>query len=119
MSEAMAEVLRRLESMHAELQELRRELVRLRHETRLPESPYEQQVLPFAPPARQYVTLDQIAAIVRRQKRSLEKYRGRMPRPASAGGHGRPTLWAWADVRPWLEETFGLPLPDCFPAYAG
>jgi hypothetical protein len=64
----------------------------------------------------QLVTLDQIAAMVHRSKRSLERYRKRMPAPRVRGRRGRPHLWAWAEVRPWLEATFDLRLPEQFPA---
>jgi hypothetical protein len=68
-------------------------------------------------PAEQLVTLDQAAALVHRSKRTLERYRDQgMPEPRNQGRRGHPNLWAWADVRPWLERTFGFSLPEQFPA---
>jgi hypothetical protein len=80
-----------------------------------------QAVLPFTPasPAEQLVTLDQMAAIVHLKKRSLERYRPQLPPPAVLGRRGRPTRWRWADVRGWLEQTFGQRLPEDFPYLAG
>jgi hypothetical protein len=76
------------------------------------------------PPAeRQYVTLDQAAALVRRSKRTLEKYwydqakrrRHNPPEPALEGGGGRAHEWDWDDIRPWLERVFRRKLPDVLP----
>ncbi len=67
------------------------------------------------PPSEQLVTLDQIGAMVHRSKRSMERYRKQMPAPRVCGRRGRPHLWAWTEVRPWLEATFGLLLPEYFP----
>jgi hypothetical protein len=63
------------------------------------------------------VTLDQAAAAVCRSKRTLEHYKtkGTLPDPAIEGAGGRPSHWRWGDLRPWLEETFGVPLPQTFP----
>jgi len=59
------------------------------------------------------VTLDQIAASVGRSKRTLEKYRSRMPEPQVLGTGGKPHLWHWPTVRPWLEAEFQIELdPD-------
>lgn len=66
-------------------------------------------------PLEQLVTLDQCAAIVGRRKRTLEHYRGKMPEPQVRGAQGRPSQWAWDDIRPWLEETFGRRLPKKYP----
>lgn len=67
----------------------------------------------------QYVTLDQAAAMVRRSKRTLERYKKRhrvpMPAPHVKGGGGRPAFWAWDEIRPWLEQEFGFRLPEEFP----
>jgi hypothetical protein len=64
---------------------------------------------------RQLVTLDQCAAIVHLRKRSLDRYREEMPEPVVKGGHGRRSLWRWADVRPWLGQKFARTLPESFP----
>ena len=97
-------------SLRARLDQLRAELAALGR--RLPANRGG-----TAGPPEQLVTLDQIAAMVHRSKRSLERYRKRMPVPRVRGRRGRPHLWAWAEVRPWLEATFDLRLPEQFPAY--
>jgi hypothetical protein len=63
------------------------------------------------------VTLNQIAGIVKRQKRSLEKYKakGSLPAPIVGGGGGKPDLWDWKAIRPWLESEFKMTLPEKFP----
>jgi hypothetical protein len=61
------------------------------------------------------VTLDQMGAIVRRSKRTMERRRREMPSPRVQSQGGGPNLWAWNDVRPWLENAFGLQLPEHFP----
>jgi hypothetical protein len=60
-----------------------------------------------------------MAAMVSLRKRSLENYRGRMPPPRRRGSRGRPNLWAWGDVRAWLEATFGRNLPASYPGMGG
>lgn len=68
----------------------------------------------------QYVTLDQIAAVVHRVKRTLEKYKTRarnpLPPPNVEGGGGKPDEWIWSIVRPWLEKEFSRILPERFPS---
>lgn len=67
----------------------------------------------------QYVTADQIAAIVNRSKRTLEKHAAReknpLPDPDISGGGGKPNEWLWASVRPWLEAEYGRKLPLVYP----
>lgn len=63
----------------------------------------------------QLVTLDQAAAMVRRSKRTLEKYRDRLPDPRVWGGGGRPHLYAWGELRSVLVRVFGSRLPERFP----
>jgi hypothetical protein len=63
----------------------------------------------------QLVTLNQIGAIVHRAKRTMEHYLRKMPKPRVHGRRGQPQLWAWNEVRPWLEATFGGQLPERFP----
>ncbi len=70
-----------------------------------------------APPAPQLLTLDQLAALAHRSKRTLEKYRSRMPAPRVEGGGGRPHLYDWAEARPWLARTFGVDLPEEIPGH--
>jgi hypothetical protein len=68
-----------------------------------------------------YVTLDQAAALVNRNKKTLERHlrnpKSRMPQPEVAGGGGKPHEWRWAVLRPWLEKQFGKTLPERFPAH--
>jgi hypothetical protein len=63
----------------------------------------------------QLVSLDQIAAILRRKKRGLERHKKTMPKPRDPGGRGRVALWSWPEVRPHLEAKFGMALPELFP----
>lgn len=127
MSEALAELARAVSDVRAELAVLSAEVSRLRSEVvrsreemaalRMAVSAPEQQLLPFASPApsEQLVTLDQMAAIVKKHKRSLERYRDSLPPPRVAGRRGRAALWVWAEVRSWLAGHFGMPLPESFP----
>ncbi len=63
------------------------------------------------------VTLAQAAGLVHRSKRALEEYKGRgLPKPRVRGGGGKPSLWAYSEIRPWLTKTFDIPLPERFPA---
>jgi hypothetical protein len=64
------------------------------------------------------VTLRQMAAMVNRDKRTLEKYKesGQLPEPRVKGGKGRPDEWAWSEIRVWLQQTFERPLPERYPA---
>ena len=72
---------------------------------------------PPVEPLDDLVTLAQAASMAHRRKRSLEHYKKRdLPLPQVEGGGGRPALWEWAVIRPWLESTFGLRLPSTFPA---
>jgi len=61
------------------------------------------------------ITLQQAAALVHRSKRALEEYKARgMPKPRVRGGGGKPSLWAYAEIRPWLTKTFDISLPERF-----
>jgi len=62
------------------------------------------------------VTLDQAAAAVHRKKRTLErrKTKGTLPSPIVEGGGGKPDLWDWSLIRPWLQSEFGVILPERF-----
>ena len=68
-------------------------------------------------PTRQMVTLSQAAAMVHRTKRAMEHYKtkGTLPSPSVEGGGGKPDLWDWEIIRPWLETEFGFQLPVQFP----
>lgn len=65
----------------------------------------------------QYVTLDQMAAMASRSKKTLERWLkdGKLPEPDVEGGGGRPHEWRWRDVRDVLEEQSGKPMPERFP----
>jgi len=67
----------------------------------------------------QHITLDQMAAMVSRSKRTLEKLIGRkknpLPDPDIPGGGGKPNEWLWERIRPWLEGEYGRQLPETFP----
>ena len=67
------------------------------------------------------VTLDKAAASVHRKKRALEHYktRGRLPAPTVEGGGGKPDLWEWKVIRPWLESEFHIKLPETYPGNRG
>jgi hypothetical protein len=61
------------------------------------------------------VTLAQAAALVHRTKRALEMYKKRgLPKPRVRGGGGKPSLWAYAEIRIWLTKTFEIALPERF-----
>jgi hypothetical protein len=64
------------------------------------------------------VTLDQAAAVVHISKRTLERYKtgGALPDPIREGGGGKPALYDWKIMGPWLTKTFGINLPEKFPA---
>jgi hypothetical protein len=64
------------------------------------------------------VDLDQAAAAVHTSKRTLERHKteGTLPEPVVEGGGGKPALYDWKIMRPWLMKTFGVVLPERFPA---
>jgi hypothetical protein len=62
------------------------------------------------------VTLVQLAVLLRRTKRTMERYLKRMPPPRVRGRRGCPQQWDWKVIRPWLESTFDVSLPQHFPA---
>ena len=66
----------------------------------------------------QYVTLNQAAAIVNRQKKSLERYlyKEMLPPPDVEGGGGKPHEWKWSRLRPCLELIYKKQLPAKFPS---
>lgn len=69
--------------------------------------------------AEQYVTLDQMAALINRSKKTLERKMNAsnsdMPAPDVEGGGGRPHEWKWTAIRPWLEKQFKRQIPERFP----
>ena len=69
--------------------------------------------------ADQYVTLDQMAALVNKHKRTLENRKSRQKNPlpfADVEGAGGTTAeWLYAKIRPWLEAEFNKLLPERLP----
>jgi hypothetical protein len=65
-----------------------------------------------------YVTLSQMAAIVNRSKRTVERLAAKdsFPLPEVEGGGGKPNEWRWSVVRNALEMEYGRTLPEVFPA---
>jgi hypothetical protein len=61
------------------------------------------------------VRLDEAAAIVHRSKKTLQRRLRDMPAPYVRGGGGKPSLWKWCDLRPWLEREYIPDLPKRFP----
>jgi hypothetical protein len=63
------------------------------------------------------ITLDQAAALVHKTKRALEyhKTKGKLPAPFKEGGGGKPGLYDWKVMGPWLEKEFGIPQPVKYP----
>src|SRR5262249_48885266 len=83
------------QTLLVESQRLWAEVEKLRE--RLPPPPNSPPGLSPSPASclpEQYVTLDQIGAMVHRSKRSMERYRSQMPPPRVRGRRGQPHLWA-------------------------
>lgn len=67
------------------------------------------------------VTLQQVAHLVNRQKRTLERWMQNdpkfpLPDVEPGSGSGRPNEWRWSRIRPYLERKTGKKLPDRHPA---
>jgi hypothetical protein len=64
-----------------------------------------------------HVTLLQMAGIVNRSKRTLERFTTKQgfPLPDVQGTGGKPSEWRWSVVRPLLESEYGRNLPEIFP----
>jgi hypothetical protein len=103
------------EMILAELRGLRAEVISLRERVMSRDVLSGPQLAGVSPVSEQLVSLDQIAAIVHRSKRSLERYQSQMPVPRVRGRRGQPHLWSWSEVRPWLEQVFNFQLPEHFP----
>ena len=67
---------------------------------------------PWTAEVPDYITLTQAAGMVKKGKRTLERYKtkGTLPPPVVEGGAGRADLYDWAVMRPWLADTFKWPL---------
>jgi hypothetical protein len=67
----------------------------------------------------QAVDLDQIAALMKLKKRTMENYKrrkeDRLPTPDYPGGGGRKDRWEWSTIQPWLERNATVPIPKDFP----
>ena len=65
-----------------------------------------------------HVTLLQMAAMVNKNKRTLERLRndGKLPAPAVKGGEGKADEWLWSEVRPILQDEYNRQLAKVFPA---
>ena len=89
----------------------------LRHQRKQkPEQPIEHTQ---EPPAPQYVTRDQIASVVQRNKDTVADWfnkDSKAPKPEIEGGGGKAHEYIWSEVRPWLEEMSGRKLPERFPS---
>ena len=67
----------------------------------------------------QPVTLSDAAILVRKTKAALESYKARkyrgpgkpLPPADYKGQSGQPDRWNWETLRPWLVQTFNVPLP--------
>lgn len=64
-----------------------------------------------------FVTLSQVAPLVNRSKRTLEKFKDKMPMPRISDGGGKADEWYWSELRPWLENYSGRKLPKQFPQF--
>jgi len=113
-------------AMRIELVENRAELARLRADVeRLTQvvgelvAPQTIRIAEHQKAPEQHVDLDQVAAMLHISPRSLERYRTQMPPPVRKGHKGRRALWRWHELRPFLEETFEMNLPENFPGQAG
>jgi hypothetical protein len=101
--------LQQLQHLAALLAEANQVLARL-----LGNGPAESVPLP-----RQLVSLDQAAAMVHRVSTSLYRYKERgMPAAVNRPTRGQSLLYDWAELRPWLQEMFGLLLPEIYPSHA-
>jgi len=76
-------------------------------------------VAPTAVPDDRYVTLQQMATLVQKSKKTLENRISRkenpLPDPDIQGAGGKASEWRWSRVRGWLMEEFQRPLPEKCP----
>jgi len=65
----------------------------------------------------QYVTLDQMAVLSNRSKKTLERWLsgGKLPQPDVEGGGGKPHEWLWLSVRESLASHSGKEMPERYP----
>lgn len=71
-------------------------------------------------PPTDHVTLQQCAALVKRSKRTLERWKTddhEFPTPNVLGGDGKADEWLWSEIRPYLEKKSDRKLPKVFPSH--
>jgi hypothetical protein len=70
-------------------------------------------------PVPQYVTRDQMAAICKKNKKTITRWleAEQLPPPDVEGGRGKADEWIWATVRPHLEAATKHTLPVIFPEW--
>jgi len=69
--------------------------------------------------APQYVTRDQIAAIVGKSKDTVANWFNddpKAPEPSIEGGGGKAHAYIWADIRAWLQNRSARILPQRYPS---
>ncbi len=67
-----------------------------------------------------HVTLRQCAGIIKKNKRTLERWKEddtNFPTPEVIGNDGTADEWLWTTIRPYLESKSNRKLPDIFPAH--
>lgn len=73
-------------------------------------------------PPQGYVTLLQAAALINKDKRTLERWKQKdtnFPTPEVIGDPGEADEWLWSTIRPYLEKKAKRKLADTFPAHVG
>jgi hypothetical protein len=65
-----------------------------------------------------HVTLKQLAGIVQKDKKTIQRLvsANKLPAPDVRGGNGKANEWIWSKVRGPLGAEFNRPLPEIFPA---
>lgn len=65
----------------------------------------------------QYVTLDSASALLRKNKRTLQRWldNGKLPPACITGGGGKASQWRWSRLKPALERESTMKLPGRFP----
>jgi hypothetical protein len=68
--------------------------------------------------SEQYVTRDQVASLVKRNKDTVADWFNddpQAPQPAIEGGGGKRHEYLWREAQPWLQKKTGRLLPQKFP----
>jgi hypothetical protein len=102
--------------LEAELASLSREQAQALASQALPPSP-PNEAAELSSELPRYVTLDQMAVVANRSKKTLERWlnRGKLPSPDVEGGGGFPHEWKWENVRAKLQEISGKEMPTHYP----